>query len=814
MQHKYLLQTLLVLTLTLIPATGRCAPSVSVNDSIAGLGSEMVLSGFQADETVTVAVIPPYGPEYSMEIPTDTNGAGRAWIPATELELSGTYSVIMNDATEATSFRVFPGGVDVEQSTLEAGTAMIDIGGEPTRIRVTLRDAYGNPLPGRSVELISSRSGDSVAQRTKETDSNGNQEFAVTTMQEGEISLRAIDMLSGKVLQDELHIAAGSIGNSMGGTYARNTTAKKFYRDTNRLSAQLINGVSVYAQTAPFDELGGFRIEIYGQEYEPVPQLQVNEFYSVTITALDKNGDVFQGYQGTVYMLSTDPAAELPKDGVVQFRFEDQGVKQFTLGMSFRTPGNEPHTIIITDNPTEVRNVLGELDVLVWGQQTTNREESIIVLSPQNGTKTNQSTITVEGEGPPFINIVVTGGRNDARGETDNEGLFSVQVQLDETQIEHTLQVQDTSGNYASEEFVITTDLEPPELNGIAFIPENPVEGSDVLFVLESEEDLSAATLKIGEETYSLQAAAEAGKYQVLFTAPTGGVYEPVITMTDESGNTEEVVEALAVGLKGLPQVQNVVAEPQSNAIELTWDPITEEEVEAYRIYVGTAPDEFLYTLDTDRPTAAAIVAGLQPGSTYYFAVTGLRGKRESTKKSVITQATVLGVALDVTPQDGALLLEWESLEKNLPLATFLLEYGVEAEKFTEQRMLNGALRAYTLRDLMNGIPYYLRLTPITTTGEPLDELAAKGSGTPVATTTGFHPAAADPIPDEFDPTAHTGAPQTPTPGTTPGTGIPFAGWIALAGGALFVMWRTRKRKEIKMAHDFLRAMEGRYNQP
>ena len=86
----------------------------------------------------------------------------------------------------------------------------------------------------------------------------------------------------------------------------------------------------------------------------------------------------------------------------------------------------------------------------------------------------------------------------------------------------------------------------------------------------------------------------------------------------------------------------------------------------------------------------------------------------------------------EIDPEDSALFLEWAFPEEK-PLSSFLLEYGAEKGTYTERRVLNGALRAFTLRDLLNGVTYYVRLTPVATTGDVLSDLSAVNAGAPEA---------------------------------------------------------------------------------
>ena len=305
----------------------------------------------------------------------------------------------------------------------------------------------------------------------------------------------------------------------------------------------------------------------------------------------------------------------------------------------------------------------------------------------------------------------------------------------------------------------------------------------------------------------------------MLLTIPEAGSYDAVVSASDALGNTSQKTGTLPVGLRGLPRVGSVIAEAQINAIALSWDPVTNDEIDAYRIYVGTSPDEFIYTLDTDRPTAAATVAGLRPGTTYFFAVTALEGPRESEEKSDIANATVLGVKLEVTPGDGSLFVEWTSLQQEIPLSNFILEYSTELEALgdslredeVERKTLNGELRAFTVRDLMNKKTYHLKLTPITTTGEALEDLAATGQGTPIGA--GYTAGTSDPVP--FNLHASAG------PTTRPVKEIPLSEegvpmwmlWSILGASAITYHWYLRRRKDQQMTVAFLQAMESRYHQ-
>jgi hypothetical protein len=303
------------------------------------------------------------------------------------------------------------------------------------------------------------------------------------------------------------------------------------------------------------------------------------------------------------------------------------------------------------------------------------------------------------------------------------------------------------------------------------------------------------------------------------------------VQLTDSAGNISETRVQLSVSAQALQTVTGVRVSPKIEQIDLSWTPLEDPIVEGYRIYIGTEPKNYSSYLDSPDPRGGATVGGLKPGTTYYFAVTALAGDRESGSKSIEVTAIPLGLKLDVTPQDGALLIEWSALDEDTPLSSFKLEYGVEDGNLTEIRMLNGDLRAYTLRDLLNDVNYFLRLTPITTTGDMLKDLAADGQGSPAATGGGFHPTAADPVPfgvigsgigsgngNGNGPSSAPGAPSIPPSGTvhsgapsTPDVGFPpIVWWIAGAFSVAAYYLQMQRRKTMRMTLEFLQSMEQR----
>ncbi|MBI5155885.1 fibronectin type III domain-containing protein, partial [Candidatus Peregrinibacteria bacterium] len=440
----------------------------------------------------------------------------------------------------------------------------------------------------------------------------------------------------------------------------------------------------------------------------------------------------------------------------------------------------------------------------------------IAVSTPLNGDSVNTLNIVVEGKGPTFANLIVMGGLADVTGATDKDGNFSIPVALNPAKREFTIRVRDANGASDSGPIELTLDTTAPQISSITFSPEKPGTGEKVLVVVQSDPKLKSVSLQLlpsptsGDVTLTLSENPTAsGSYQGVFSAPEDGAYQPVVTATDAAGNATEVRTTFTVGLQSLPTVQNLRGSAKSNAAALEWDGVSEK-VDGYRIYVGEKPDNFLYTLDTGRVTTKATVAGLVAGRTYYFAATAVQGKRESSQKSVVLKVDVPGIVLKTTPGDGKLLLEWQT--PKVSLQSYKLEYGVKPGSFSEKRMIaakktdDGSPQAYTLGDLINGVTYFIRLTPITVTGDELTDLITEGSGTPQANGTAFTPGASDPIPFNPDAIALSHTPKNVQ------SGLPGFVWFGIGALALgFCAWQWQRRKTMRQTAAFMAAIRKHY---
>jgi len=810
--------TAIVALMVLLPSTAHAAATIRADDSVAGLGTDIDIVSAESSAELSIVVTPPLGAEIVSPIRTDADGNATVQLKGRDTEVAGMYRVSLErngmDLGSYVTFEILPDNISAIVSSIQlSDSALMPTGADTVEAVVILRDQYGNPLPNRPLKLISSRSGDRINSLQSETDEGGGQSFSLSTKEEGTIYLRAIDLLSGTLIDAEAVVHAGNTATAVGGPRSDTVSGRQLYgqRGSSNLAGNIL-GRNLYGQA-----LVSFGLIDHFEITAPT-ELEVNEDATITIVAVDRNGNRVEDYTGLALLSSTDPLAFLPVGGEVQFDPRNLGEKVLTLGLRFRTPNEQILYIEDSTNP----DIFGEAFITVTGiNGGATGPKKVQISSPTAGTVFSAPEVTIVGTTEPFVNLVVSGGVEEVEGDSDINGGFAVNILLDPNKEEHIIRVKDKDGfgRLDSGEFMLLLDNRPPEIFSASFSPENPVEGTNVLLVTETELNITQITVNItGESIFLDPVMGQPGVYQYLFPAPNAGSYQAIISAADTAGNMGEFPLPLEVQRKGLPKVQNIQAFPETNAVTLQWDPILSDPIDAYRIYVGESPSQFDFSLDTDFITNAAQVAGLRPGTEYFFAVTALESNRESEEFDIVS-TMVMGIRLSVTPQDSSLLIDWSNLITDIPLSSFILDFGAEPDNFTEKRILNGELRTYSLRDLINDVTYYLKLTPVDVTGQLIEDLSATADGAPNGD--GFAVTPGDEVP--FDTTIRTVARTNPTVAppevhrSTPqtvSTGLPTMAWWALIGSvAVGLMMHWHRRRKLNTTIAFLQAMESRYKQ-
>lgn len=828
--RKNLLRILLVLSM-IVPSPATAMGSVQVEDTIAGIDTQATVAGLGARESYELHLQSPAGEDIALPFQSTDSGEGRLTLPAKLILTAGTYHAFVrngiNQVAGPATFDVLPGRVDPARSSVTTDTVTLAADGlSEAIVTVSLADTFGNPLPGRPVEVLSSRSQDRIIPLNRDTDAYGQQHIAIRTTLGGDIVVRALDLLSGTPLQQTVHINAQG-GQPVGGftsdlsRYAPDSPAPAVAAPSP-FRAQLIETAA--AQTQIEDDGNDF-VDDFVVSIEP-KEPGVDDWVTLDVQAYYQQqlNTAFVGSPVTVYS-PTDAGAELPLRELIQLpdgTRENRGKITFHGG----SPGRAfvPQSVLFKETGTQVLRVefrrsdgvlvTKDINVNVVGKNEIPNSRKIEVLAPRGGQKV-EGEVTVQGIGPRYTTLSVyeiSGGEEVELGSValEEDQNFSVKVQLPD-QEKYTLKVRDSTQRYES----IAIDLERNPRNlplTISFSPEVPQQGEGIVATVRSVPDLQEILLQFETELLTLTESAVSGTYSVFFQAPDAGDRPYTLSARSGDGTTSELNGTLQVQQPALTKVQNLRFEPGKGSIELRWDPVPGSHVTSYGVYVGTEPTSFGVARDTGEPTPGVTIEDLQSGIPYYVVVTAKSGELEGPPSDVLAAHT-LGWTLEVKPRQRSLLLEYEA-PSDMVVKEFTLEFWLTAGHATTVPVPGGEFRgsarkkSFVLPDLLdNGVTYSLRLTPIVINqdGTLREDPPMTGGGTPLAgngfdLANGFDPSRIPP-----SDTLHSGAPATSD------SGIPLPGWIALGVSIAGIALYLNHRRRLKQTHAFLRAMHRQY---
>ncbi len=778
-----------------VQAATSCA--ITVLDTVAGLGTEATITDCESGLKTVLSVTEAGGARYTQSIVLDAGGNATTLIPSTATVTAGTYDV--SAAGQKTTFTVTADKLDDAHSLLSVSPQSIRANGRDTAtVTAILRDRFDNPVGGRPIALISNRTSDDVSPSSTQTDGEGRFLWTVKATEAGVITLIPYDILGNRQMKLRASLEAAS-----------------------QLRASLADfgqgGDPVTADIAPVI-VDRFDLSLP----QGATDVKANELFSLNIRAMHGQ-DLVRAYVGTLVVESSDPNADLPKKGDdaqtpskgrIDIRSVDQGTRSVPLAFVLRQGGKQ--TISVEDklDPT----IKGEITLnVVSGDGSGNGQLSIV--SPQDRSKVKGTTVLLQGKAPSLVNLRIKGGAQVVDTESDAEGVFRVSVPLNPADKEITLFVTSENGTYESDPVHVIIDNDPPKIQTISLNPQEGKAGDPATITVITDNDAETVTATLQGKDVTLTASGST--FTGTITAPVAeGTYDITVTATDHVGNAVTMLTKWTVKPKTVPVVQGLKAEAKAEQVVLTWTAINQVPIKEYKIYIAdeTNPTNFLYSISTGSPVTAATVSDLPPGKTYRFSVTAISTTgEESPAHSQPATAAPLGTALKVTPGQGSLMLAWTAIP-SLPLSQYLLEFGAEPGIFTERRVVNGQATSYVLRDLLDNVTYYLKLTPVTVTGKTQTTLAALAQGTPSGSGS-FVAGPSEPVPSDITP-LHPGANIQPA-GTdelrnvprTSDSGLPtivISLIIVSAGAILGFQWHYRRKSKL-LTQEFLRMMEAKY---
>lgn len=599
--------------------------------------------------------------------------------------------------------------VSAAKSTLRASEEVGIVNRDSILVTATIRDDGNNPLAGRTISLISSRATDEVRVVQATTNTNGEALFMVTASEEGISSLAALDQQSGTAVGERPRIVFLKKASSVSGNALR--------------SDLLLSGVSAQ-----------------GQNYEKklvvdFPQLvSQNDSIDVTVSVTSNTDVPDEAFAGTITFDTNDEDALLPRD--YTFKEIDRGTHVFAKAVTFSTPGKK--TILISALGND--NIApANLEIEVLGKKASGTAP--VITSPSKNFLTNK-IVPLTGTAAPNVNLAVfVDGQLFTQGETDAQGDFIINTDLDEGSYEVAVAVLnvDNSVGLLSSTIKINVDTTPPALaeNSVRLDPDKDVEpGTSIKISLESESKLPAVTVSYADQTLSLVEGVR-GIYAGTITTTEPGTLSFGVELTDAAGNTTKrsnVANLVVVEPPPVLTITEIKTAPKSKQVDVSWTaPANQADVDHYVIAYGPTKENLTQELVTTDNRTAWSIGDLNNDTAYFFKIKSYRADNKQNGFSEPFSATPMAeLALQAIGCDSEIRLTWKE-QADPQIAAFSVEYGITPGQFAEKRLVpnTGAANQYSVRDLINGVTYYFTIRGINASGQIIFDPGEAVSGTP-----------------------------------------------------------------------------------
>lgn len=632
-------------------------------DTISGYSAQITSSKTFPNKNVVFMVQKPNGT--SLTIPATSNNEGIAEFELYDYhtKLAGEYTLWVKlesgDYGKPHTLTVFADEVSKTNSAVEATKLLASADGiDKVYATVTLQDLSGNPIQGHIIEVISSRSGDTVQRISEKTYTNdsGSLIFALSSAQKGVSIYSFLDTTSSIVLDERLEIAytEGGKGGFIPTAYA----------------------AAGEVATLQFDDLPS--------------TISANSDVSFSLSAYDSEGSIVPNYAGTVHFSaegSNSVYASLPNDYTFDVDI-DSGKHTFSGVNSLNFAQSGTYTVVATD--LSDFTVRGELEVTVGTSSTssttttttTSSTDSLAITSPTAGTYSDNQ-LQISGIAPAAVQTIQVFDNDQNIGSTTrkSDGSFVFQPSILETG-QHTVFIVglDTGGTIieTSDEVIFTIDASAPTVEDIIFSPAKNIKTGDIIdIIVVTESNVFQGAVVFNVEIAELeQDPTEPSHYLTSIQAPSEpGIYPIDVILVDELGNegSYESIATLEITAGGngsidggtekepmeeetpeevIPEdtspsdVFGLKAQSSDQRVTLSWQPATDDSaVSHYRIYYGLTPTNLNVIIDTIDNKPTWYIPNLKNGNEYFFAVAAIDDENnESKNKSSITSSIPFSV--------------------------------------------------------------------------------------------------------------------------------------------------------------------------
>ena len=744
------------------------------DDTIAGYASRLKSSLLTPGQNVVFVVEKPDASVVQIPAQADLEGVAETDLYGHQTKVAGVYRVSLfypgsADSSPQNTFTVYAGTVSTTQSDMTSTSQMVSAdGNEKTFVTVTLYDEFRNPIKNHIVQLISSRPEDSVAAiNGAVSDDSGRASFGVTSKYPGISVFTALDATVNKVLSAREEIVFFTPTPTESGFGGNSLTANMFQADIGQSETEVLPG--------PVDHF----------DIKGLPStVKLNTDQTVTITALDKNGNTAKNYTGTIlFSTPDDEHAVLPNNGEYTFKENDQGEFTFNLALRFTTIGKQTLQVFDKGN----WKIAGERDIEVVPEKAVVEaptSATLSIKSPVDGAELGNSLVIITGQGDPNINLKVFD--NDVKigdSETDSDGFFSYQAQ-GLTSGSHTFYVMSEAGD-VSASVTIQIDTIPPVLNSFEISPDGAVKpGEQITVTAQSEPNLDSVKVRLqGAESILAQSGDQAGTYTATITAPAiEGSFPLDLILVDKMSNKTELLNKVMVQVSVPketlpPTVEGLSGAPGDKQVILTWYEVTGHttDIQKYKIYYGTAYDKLDQTFETDKPVTSITIANLENDKQYFFAVKAIDAKGLESKDMSVTialtpaapkteeakegetqitpieggtttPATPAPAAIQGTAAQNAVILAWQPFT-GVEAYFYKVYFGLESGQYDDFIITANNSTTATVNDLIPGLKYYFAVAALGLSGKEISPLSQEvavapgGAGYHAAPTTSELPA-------------------------------------------------------------------------
>jgi len=615
-------------------------------DTIAGYEAQIYSSQTLSNRDVIFTVEKPDHTKLNIPIKSNDEGVAEFNLYDYHTKKAGEYKVSArlengNDS-EPTTFYVYPDGVSDSKSTIEPSKLV----GSPDNIdkiyiTVTLTDDYGNPIKGHTIEVISSRTNDTIQRISSDpfTNNEGSMIFAVSSPDPGISVYSFLDSTTSTVLKERLEIAFSDMDN-VGGDIP-----------------------SAYAQSGEVSYLA----------FENFPaSIEANSDVSFDLAAYDDEGLIVPNYAGTIHFSvegGNSVYAAVPNDYTFDIDL-DSGVHTFSgiNALNFAQAGT--YTVVATD--LSDFTIRGETEVTVGTGSTGDIDTppssfELLITSPTSGTY-SQNNITVTGSAPSTdLNIQIFD--NDILLDTvevESDQSFSYDA-LNLIEGQHTMFVVAVDSSdviqYTSEEVSFEIDTSAPEVEDFYYEPEQVNPGDILEITVVSEENVFQGAVVFNIDIAELeQDPDDPTKYTASIQAPTEtGTYAIDVILVDELGNEGSYTDVALIEIGEPTVIEPPEEEPEEEEEEvdlppsvvtglrsfgsdgkvtLSWEAsMDDNDVDHYKVYYGISPANLNVFVSTFDDKTTWYVPNLQNGNEYFFAVAAVddQGQESESLSSIVS---------------------------------------------------------------------------------------------------------------------------------------------------------------------------------